>query len=91
MPGQTAELCEAATAEVGAADGVRIANFLVSGNYAVSGGVAGCDALERLAKSFKVCAPPFSVPSMPTFSNANYAVMGNARPPLPKRMPTLSL
>ena len=56
LPGQTAELCEAATAEVGAADGVRIANFLVSGNYAVSGGVAGCDALERLAKSFKVCA-----------------------------------
>lgn len=49
---KTAELCEAATAEVGAADGVRIANFLCSGNYAVSGGVAGCDAVERLAKSF---------------------------------------
>lgn len=83
LPGQTAELCKAATAEVGAADGVRIANFLVSGNYAVSGGVAGCDALERLAKSFKVCPRPFSVPSMPTCPYANYAVMGNARPPLP--------
>lgn len=49
---KTAELCEAATAEVGAADGVRIANFLCNGNYAVSGGVAGCDAVERLAKGF---------------------------------------
>lgn len=49
---KTAELCEAATAEVGAADGVRIANFLCNGNYAVSGGVAGCDAVEKLAKSF---------------------------------------
>ena len=49
---KTADLCAAATAEVGAADGVRIANFLCNGNYAVSGGVAGCDAVERLAKGF---------------------------------------
>ena len=47
-----AELCEAATKEVGAADGVRIANFLCPGNYAVSGGLPGCEAVERLAKSF---------------------------------------
>ncbi|KAK9835003.1 hypothetical protein WJX81_003400 [Elliptochloris bilobata] len=50
---KTAELCEAASAEVGAADGVRIANFLCNGNYAVSGGLAGCDAVMRLAKGFK--------------------------------------
>ena len=47
-----AELCEAATKEGGAADGVRIANFLCPGNYAVSGGLPGCEAVERLAKSF---------------------------------------
>jgi [acyl-carrier-protein] S-malonyltransferase len=50
---KTAELCEAASAEVPAGQGVRIANFLCSGNYAVSGGVAGCEAVERLAKGFK--------------------------------------
>ena len=54
MARQTAELCEAASREVGAADGVRIANFLCNGNYAVSGGVAGCDAVIRMAKDFKV-------------------------------------
>jgi [acyl-carrier-protein] S-malonyltransferase len=47
------ELCEAATAEVGADKGVRIANYLCNGNYAVSGGIEGCEAVERLAKSFK--------------------------------------
>lgn len=50
---QVAELCEAASAEVPAGQGVRIANYLCNGNYAVSGGVAGCEAVERLAKSFK--------------------------------------
>ncbi|KAK9916775.1 hypothetical protein WJX75_006818 [Coccomyxa subellipsoidea] len=44
------ELCEAANKEVGADDGVRIANFLCNGNYAVSGGLPGCEAVERLAK-----------------------------------------
>lgn len=44
------ELCEAATAEVGAADGVRIANYLCNGNYAISGGIPGCEAVERIAK-----------------------------------------
>jgi hypothetical protein len=29
---------------------VRIANFLCNGNYAVSGGLAGCEAVEKLAK-----------------------------------------
>ena len=33
--------------------GVRIANYLCNGNYAVSGGIAGCEALEGMAKSFK--------------------------------------
>ena len=47
---KTAALCAAATAEVGEAEGVRIANFLCNGNYAVSGGVKGCEAVERLAK-----------------------------------------
>lgn len=48
-----AELCEAASKEVAAGQGVRIANYLCNGNYAVSGGIAGCEAVERLAKSFK--------------------------------------
>jgi len=43
---------------VGAAEGVRAANFLCAGNYAISGGLAGCDAAERLAKSFKARAAP---------------------------------
>ncbi|BDA40559.1 Malonyl-CoA-acyl carrier protein transacylase, mitochondrial [Coccomyxa sp. Obi] len=47
------ELCEAANKEVAAEDGVRIANFLCNGNYAVSGGLPGCEAVEKLAKSFK--------------------------------------
>ena len=47
---QVAELCEAATKEAGAENGVRIANFLCPGNYAVSGGVAGIEAVERIAK-----------------------------------------
>lgn len=38
------ELCEAANKEVGPQEGVRIANFLCSGNYAVSGGLPGCEA-----------------------------------------------
>lgn len=40
---QVNELCEAANKEVGAEEGVRIANFLCNGNYAVSGGVPGCE------------------------------------------------
>ena len=50
---KTAELCAAASAEVPAGKGVAIANFLCNGNYAVSGGIEGCEAVERLAKSFK--------------------------------------
>lgn len=53
VPCQVAELCEAASKEVPAGEGVRIANFLCNGNYAVSGGIAGCEAVEKLAKSFK--------------------------------------
>lgn len=50
---KVAELCEAATAEVGADKGVKIANYLCNGNYAVSGGIEGCEAVGKLAKSFK--------------------------------------
>jgi malonyl CoA-acyl carrier protein transacylase len=50
---QVAELCEAASKEVPEGQGVRIANYLCNGNYAVSGGIAGCEALEGMAKSFK--------------------------------------
>lgn len=50
---QVAELCEAANKEVSADQAVRIANFLCNGNYAVSGGIEGCEAVEKLAKSFK--------------------------------------
>lgn len=53
LPPQTAELCEAANKEVPADQAVRIANYLCNGNYAVSGGLQGCEAVERLAKSFK--------------------------------------
>ena len=48
-----AELCEAANKEVPADQAVRIANYLCNGNYAVSGGLAGCEAVQKLAKSFK--------------------------------------
>ncbi|KAL3139643.1 hypothetical protein ABBQ38_003959 [Trebouxia sp. C0009 RCD-2024] len=44
------ELCEAANAKVGY-DSVRIANYLCNGNYAVSGGEDGCQAVQELAKS----------------------------------------
>ena len=52
---QVAELCEKASAQVGPGEGVRIANFLCPGNYAVSGGVKGCEVVESIAKpEFKV-------------------------------------
>lgn len=47
------ELCEAANKEVGPNEGVQVANYLCNGNYAVSGGIPGCEAVERLAKGFK--------------------------------------
>ena len=40
---QVNELCEAANKEVGQEEGVKIANFLCNGNYAVSGGLLGCE------------------------------------------------
>lgn len=50
---KVAELCEAATKEVGEENGVRIANYLCNGNYAISGGIKGCEAVEKMAKEFK--------------------------------------
>ncbi|KAL3679793.1 hypothetical protein R1sor_022749 [Riccia sorocarpa] len=50
---KVAALCEAANEEVSEADKVQIANFLCPGNYAVSGGVKGIEAVEAKAKSFK--------------------------------------
>ncbi|XP_021909783.1 uncharacterized protein LOC110823654 [Carica papaya] len=47
------QLCDAANAEVDEANKVQIANFLCPGNYAVSGGVKGIEAVEAKAKSFK--------------------------------------
>ncbi len=47
---QTAALCSAASQEVGKGEGVRIANYLCNGNYAVSGGIPGCEVVERIAK-----------------------------------------
>jgi [acyl-carrier-protein] S-malonyltransferase len=47
---KVAALCEAASAQAPAGQGVRIANFLCPGNYAVSGGLAGCEAVEALGK-----------------------------------------
>lgn len=46
-------LCDAANAEVDEAEKVQIANFLCPGNYAVSGGMKGVEAVEAKAKSFK--------------------------------------
>ncbi|KAL2899252.1 Malonyl-CoA-acyl carrier protein transacylase mitochondrial, partial [Bienertia sinuspersici] len=46
-------LCDAANEEVAEDDRVQIANFLCPGNYAVSGGVKGIEAVEAKAKSFK--------------------------------------
>ncbi|KAM7259787.1 hypothetical protein ACFE04_015528 [Oxalis oulophora] len=47
------ELCDAANQEVDEADKVQIANYLCTGNYAVSGGLKGIEAVEAKAKSFK--------------------------------------
>ncbi|KAL4282466.1 hypothetical protein GQ457_16G012130 [Hibiscus cannabinus] len=47
------QLCDAANQEVDIADKVQIANYLCSGNYAVSGGLKGVEAVEAKAKSFK--------------------------------------
>ncbi|XP_010685892.2 uncharacterized protein LOC104900216 [Beta vulgaris subsp. vulgaris] len=46
-------LCDAANEEVAEEERVQIANFLCPGNYAVSGGVKGIEAVEAKAKSFK--------------------------------------
>ncbi|CAI9107067.1 OLC1v1006343C3 [Oldenlandia corymbosa var. corymbosa] len=46
-------LCDAANEEVDEANKVQIANFLCPGNYAVSGGLKGIEAVEAKAKSFK--------------------------------------
>lgn len=47
------QLCDAANEEVDEENRVQIANFLCPGNYAVSGGVKGVEAVEAKAKSFK--------------------------------------
>ncbi|CAI0399732.1 unnamed protein product [Linum tenue] len=47
------QLCDAANQEVDETEKVQIANFLCTGNYAVSGGVKGVEAVEAKAKSFK--------------------------------------
>lgn len=46
-------LCDAANEEVSKGERVQIANYLCPGNYAVSGGVKGVEAVEAKAKSFK--------------------------------------
>ncbi|KAG1678897.1 hypothetical protein FOA52_003565 [Chlamydomonas sp. UWO 241] len=50
---KVAELCAAATADVGADKPVKIANFLCPGNYAVSGSIEGCDVVVARGKEFK--------------------------------------
>ncbi|KAF2296853.1 hypothetical protein GH714_008640 [Hevea brasiliensis] len=47
------QLCDAANQDVDEANKVQIANYLCPGNYAVSGGVKGVEAVEAKAKSFK--------------------------------------
>ncbi|KAL5720919.1 [acyl-carrier-protein] S-malonyltransferase [Ranunculus cassubicifolius] len=46
-------LCDAANEDVDDENKVQIANFLCTGNYAVSGGLKGIEAVEAKAKSFK--------------------------------------
>lgn len=46
-------LCDAANEEVKEDERVQIANFLCTGNYVVSGGLKGIEAVEAKAKSFK--------------------------------------
>ncbi|KAG6523143.1 hypothetical protein ZIOFF_012996 [Zingiber officinale] len=46
-------LCDACNEEVDEQNKVQIANFLCTGNYAVSGGLKGIEAVEAKAKSFK--------------------------------------
>ncbi|XP_077216542.1 EMBRYO DEFECTIVE 3147 [Tasmannia lanceolata] len=46
-------LCDAANEDVDEKNKVQIANFLCPGNYAISGGVKGVEAVEAKAKSFK--------------------------------------
>ncbi|XP_015874650.2 uncharacterized protein LOC107411556 [Ziziphus jujuba] len=47
------QLCDAANHEVDNDNKVQIANYLCTGNYAVSGGLKGVEAVEAKAKSFK--------------------------------------
>ncbi|CAH9073322.1 unnamed protein product [Cuscuta europaea] len=47
------QLCDAANEEVDEDNKVQIANFLCPGNYAVSGGLKGVEAVAAKAKSFK--------------------------------------
>ncbi|KAK8598306.1 hypothetical protein V6N13_094279 [Hibiscus sabdariffa] len=47
------QLCDAANQEVDIADKVQIVNYLCPGNYAVSGGLKGVEAVEAKAKSFQ--------------------------------------
>ncbi|KAJ6716392.1 MALONYL-COA ACP TRANSACYLASE ACP-BINDING [Salix koriyanagi] len=44
------QLCDAANQDVDEADRVQIANYLCPGNYAVSGGVKGVEAVEAQSK-----------------------------------------
>lgn len=44
------ELCDAVNAEVGADQSVKIANYLCNGNYAVSGGLEGIEAVQAKGK-----------------------------------------
>lgn len=46
------ELCVLVNEKVGDADGIKVANYLCKGNYAISGGVKGIEELEASAKSF---------------------------------------
>lgn len=57
MCAQVAALCEKASSEVEAGQGVQIANFLCPGNYAISGGIA-VRLVTRVAPLLKV--PPGS-------------------------------
>lgn len=68
-------LCEKASGEVAQGQGVRIANFLCPGNYAISGGLEGCAMVEKIAK------PDFKVGSTkikPAFLPQSCSASGNA-------------
>eukprot|EP00889_Picochlorum_renovo_P000379 jgi/Picre1/27409/NNA_000376.t1 len=70
---KVAELCEAATAEVGADKGVKIANYLCNGNYAVIAGAFHTEYMEPAAEKLQAALDATTIvePRIPVVSNVD--------------------